>query len=169
VTPYRTLGAFALTAGLAFAAFASAATHTVKDPKNDLLSTMLPTGVKKADVDITRATAGKAGTKIEMTLTVDGSIGKAINHPDTIPEFYAKTAGPTYYQIDPTDGQVLDLTHGHKSGSVTMSKPDSHTVSATFKPQAIGSPGSYHWYALIGACTVYDRAPDTGFAPSKRC
>ena len=102
-------------------------------------------------------------------LEVLGSIGKAIHHPDTIPEFYAKTAGPTYYQIDPTDGQVLDLTHGHKSGSVTMSKPDSHTVSATFKPQAIGSPGSYHWYALIGACTVYDRAPDTGFAPSKRC
>jgi hypothetical protein len=169
MTTRRALAAASIAVALTAVAFASAATHTVKDPKNDLLSTMLPNGVKKADVDIIRATAGKTGTKIEMTLTVDGSIGKAISHTDTPPEFFAKTAGPTYYGIYPTDGRVLDLTHGGQSGSLTMTKPNSHTVSATFKPKAIGNPGSYHWYALVGDCVVYDRAPDTGFAAGKRC
>src|SRR3954453_5474664 len=120
MTRYRTLGAFALTAGLAVAAFASAATHTINDPKNDLFSTALPSGVKKADVDIVKAARGKQGTKIEMTMTVDGSIGKAISHTDTPPEFFAKTAGPTYYGVFPSDGKVLDLTHGAQTGSVAM-------------------------------------------------
>ena len=112
-----------------------------------------------------------------MTVTVDGSIGKAISHAGiapahaTPPEFFAKTAGPTYYGIFPTDGKVLDFTHGTQTGSVAMTKLDSHTLSATFKPKAIGSPNNYHWYALIGDCTVYDRAPDTGFTAGKgkRC
>jgi len=132
---------------------------------------MLPNGVKGDDVDIVRASAGKSNGKIELTMTVDGSIGKAIRHKDTPPEFFAKTAGPTYYGIYPTDGRVVDFTQGGQSGSATMTKLNSHTVSTTFKPKAIGSPSSYHWYALIGDCTVYDRAPDAGFttAQGKRC
>jgi hypothetical protein len=159
----------AIVAVLGLTAFAGAATHTINDPKHDLLSTMLPTGVKSADVDITKATAGKSAGKIQMTMTVDGRIAKAIGHKDTPPEFFIKVGASHYFGVYPTDGHVVDLTKGHKAGSATMTEPNSHKVSTEFNPSAIGGPSSYRWYALIGDCTVYDRAPDTGFTNGKRC
>jgi hypothetical protein len=160
--------AIATTIALAvLATVATGATKTIHDPTGDLTSAILPGGVKAADVDIIKATTGKAGTQIEMTMTVDGAIGKAINHADTPPEFFVKTGGPTFYGVYPTSGEVVDLTHGGAPKNAKMTKLNSHALSVTFKPKAIGSPSGYHWYAVTGDCAVYDRAPDTGFVSNK--
>jgi len=162
-----TVGVIAATSFAVLAVGALAAT-TIHDPTGDVVHRgTLPDGVKAADVDITKATAGKAGDRIEMTMSVAGSISRAINHVDTPPEFVVKTGGPTYYGVYPTSGEVVDLNHGGVQPA-NMTKPNAHTVSATFKPKAIGSPSKYHWIALTGDCFVYDRAPDgTGYAASK--
>ncbi len=168
MTRLRVAGVLVAGAALVTAAIAVAGSSTsISDPKHDLLSTMLPSGVKKDDVDITKASVGRANGKITMKLTVVGSVGKAIGNKKTPPEFFVKV-GSDYFGIFPVDRVVDDFTSGHRSGSVSMTKPNSHTVAATFKPKAIGSPSKYQWYADVGACTIFDRAPDTGFTHSKR-
>ena len=165
------LGIATAMATAALVATALAATTSINDPRHDLYSTMLPSGVQKDDVDITKATTGTANGKIKMTVTVAGSIGKAIGSNQTPPEFQIKVGKSHYFGILPTLGEVVDYTAGHKSGSASLTKVNSHTAATTFKPQAVGSPSKYHWFALIGDCTVYDRAPDTGWtnSKSKRC
>jgi hypothetical protein len=171
MTRVRGVGVLIACAALAYASLALAASTSVTDPKHDLLSTMLPNGVQKDDVDITKATTGTANGKIKMTMTVAGSIGKAIAHKDTPPEFQIKVGKSNYFGIFPTDGKVIDFTAGQQSGSASMTKVNSHKVATTFKPKAVGSPSKYGWFALVGDCIVYDRAPDTGWtnSKSKRC
>jgi hypothetical protein len=171
MTRVRAVGVLIACAALAYASLAVGASTSITDPKHDLLSTMLPNGVQKDDVDITRATTGTANGKIKMTMTVAGSIGKAIGNKNTPPEFQIKVGKSNYFGIYPTDGKVIDFTAGDQSGSASMTKVDKHTVATTFKPKAVGSPSKYGWFALIGDCTIYDRAPQTGWASSKakRC
>jgi hypothetical protein len=165
-------GAFAAAAALVvLAAVAIAATKTIHDPTGDVNNTPLPNGVGKRDVDITKASAGKANGKIELTMRVDGSMNKALSDPGTAPSFLIKAPGPTFYQVYKagTEGYIVfnNSDPGGPTPSAKLSKPDSHTASVTFKPDAIGNPSNYHWAAVNGYCQVYDRAPDTGFTSSK--
>jgi hypothetical protein len=166
---------FAGSVGLALlgvAAIALGATKTVNDPTGDLLAAP-PAGVGSGDVDITQATAGKAGKKIELTVRVKGSIGKALGKAKTSPVF-SLNAKSSFYLLKPAGGtyKVFNQTDQTQSPrKAASSKPDSHTASFTFSKSALGSPSGYKWRVTMGGCTVYDAAPDAGFAnaQARRC
>ena len=71
----------------------------------------------------------------------------------------------------PSGYSVFNQSNPETPGAVKVGRPDTHTLSLKFSPTAIGSPAKYRWYSIIGVCTTYDRAPDTGFtsAQGKRC
>jgi hypothetical protein len=150
-------------------ASALASTATVHDPTGDVGSATLPHGVSKADVDITKATAGKSGQKIELTVRVDGKIGKALGDIQTAPGFLIKEPGNHLYDVyQGPNGYLVseEAPHGTRSHA-ELTKPDGHTASLTFKPGAIGHPSSYDWYGVTGVCAPLDRAPNHGFTSSK--
>ena len=174
MTRGRRLGIAVIAAAVGVTTFAAAATRTIHDPKHDLYTTMLPSGVNQADVDITKATVGRANGKIELTMTVDGSIKHALSTYDTSPTFSIKGPGPTFYSVSPSSSQTgysvfNNTTPDPTPPSAKVAKPNTHTLALSFRPKAIGSPAAYHWRAVIGPCITYDAAPDTGFTHSKRC
>jgi hypothetical protein len=155
-------------ASLAAAAVALAG-NSINDPTGDLTGAALPAGAHASDVDITKASVGKANGKIEMMVRVDGSAKTLLSKAKTSPVFTVKEPGPQFYLVrkGPDGFDVYDTTNGGKPAPADVTKPDNHTVAVTFKPRAIGSPANYHWRVTTGYCVVYDGAPNTGFATNK--
>jgi hypothetical protein len=160
---------------LACAAVAiGASSKTISDPKHDLHTTMLPSGVHRADVDITKAGVTRQGGKIELRLTVDGLIRNALGSYDTSPVFELKVPGPTFYGVEPSTSKTGYSVFNHTTPDPTppapkLGNPNSHTLTLTFRPTAIGSPAKFKWYSRTGPCITYDSAPDTGYTRGKRC
>lgn len=157
--------ALALVAGTAIAS-----TNSIDDPTGDVSGN--PAGsVSKHDVDITKASGGMVGTKVELTVHVDGSIGQALGSFATSPGFVLKNPGAAHAGYDVYDSRGKGYTaESYKTGDstpATLSRPNGHKAVITFKPGPIGLPDTFKWYAVTGVCAPFDSAPNSGFASSK--
>ncbi len=170
---FRTVCALVAAAALVVALTAVATAAKISDPKGDVADgNQLPSGVKKADVDLVKASDGRANGKIVMKAEVAGSMKRALKDHTTSPTFAIKAPGNDRYGVYPLpDGsyEVLNFTSsGTKPASVK--RTDAHTAEVRFRPSAIGNPSHFKFFATTGDCVVFDVAPNTGFAKrGKRC
>ncbi len=162
----RTLaGGFA--AALAAAALASvAAAGSISDPPGDLI-TDAPSSLQNADVDLRHVSVKRANGKLVFTISVTGSIRRAVGNGRAAPAI-AIFKAPKAWIVQRKGGKYGVFYAGNRLGAnVAVAMPDDHTVNITFKTAAIGNPGGFTYHVTTGACTVYDVAPNSGLAASR--
>jgi hypothetical protein len=155
---------------------AIASTSSVDDPTGDVSGGNPPGPATKHDVDITRATAGTDGSRVKLTITVDGSINAALSRFETSPGFSFKDRGanhPSYDVYGTTDmGYTAENFIKGDSTPAKLETPTKHKAAITFNPKPIGLSGKYGWMAVTGVCAPLDQAPNHGWASgetAKRC
>ncbi len=132
-----------------FGSTAMADRTIVKDGKSDL-------GDPGAGVDMRSASHGHSKTgKLKHKIV---SWGKMDETPHPV-RLYMRTATARFA----TEGRYMFNYKNKRTGRVTESRPDDHTIIYKFWPRAIGNPDWYRWKVRSAyACETCDRVPNRG-------